>query len=306
MNSCISRKNMVPGMKLMTVFFYTVSIMLILMVASVCRNTVDARPESLPATDDTVTIDRVYFDIRSIESVVIDKIVVDTLIMDAVVRVADTLTFDSISFDIRSVNRVEIDTVTVDTLIIDPARPGIRDFDRVIPDEPVVDVTPSEIPQFEDIQFEVSIRDRELYLISNGERVSAYPVAVGQPDWPTRPGSWRIYEVVWNPWWHPPDEEWAWNYAIMAPGDPDNPLGRAQLIYDAPRSIHGTINPSSIGEAVSHGSIRMNNDEIMKLARMVMEYAGVDRDEEWYETVQNEPNRNVRIRLDKPVPIRVY
>ncbi len=157
-----------------------------------------------------------------------------------------------------------------------------------------------------DMRIEVSINSRELYVFSGREKVATYPVAVGKPAWPTRSGNWAIYEVVWNPWWHPPDEEWAWYRAIMAPGDPDNPLGRAQLIYDAPRSIHGTMEPSSIGRAVSHGSIRVTNEVAMKLARQVMESTGIVYEEEWYEEVQRDRSRNVRIRLSERVPIRVY
>ncbi len=156
------------------------------------------------------------------------------------------------------------------------------------------------------MRIEVCISKRELYVFSGREKVASYPVAVGKPEWPTRTGNWGIYEVVWNPWWHPPDEEWAWYRAIMAPGDPDNPLGKAQLIYDAPRSIHGTIEPSSIGRAASHGSIRVTNEVAMKLARHVMESAGVVYNEEWYREVQNDRSRNVRIRLSQRVPIRVY
>ena len=92
----------------------------------------------------------------------------------------------------------------------------------------------------------------------------------------------------------------------MAPGDPDNPLGRAQLIYDAPRSIHGTIEPSSIGKAVSHGSIRVTNEVAMKLARQVMESAGIMYEEEWFEEVQNDRSKHARIRLSEKIPIRVY
>ncbi len=162
------------------------------------------------------------------------------------------------------------------------------------------------IPVLKDMRLEVNIRTRELYVYDGSDRVATYPVAVGKPDWPTRTGNWSVYEVVWNPWWHPPDEEWAWYRAIMAPGDPDNPLGRAQLIYDAPRSIHGTIDPSSIGRAASHGSIRVTNEVAMKLARQIMESTGLQHDEDWYRDVQQNRSKNVRIRLSERIPIRVY
>ncbi len=158
----------------------------------------------------------------------------------------------------------------------------------------------------QDMRIEVNVSERELYVLNGSEKVATYPVAVGKPDWPTRTGNWAIYEVVWNPWWHPPDEEWAWYRPIMAPGDPDNPLGRAQLIYDAPRSIHGTIEPALIGQAVSHGSIRVTNEVAMKLARKIMESTGIMYNEAWYEEIQADRSRNVRIHLNKKIPIRVY
>lgn len=157
-----------------------------------------------------------------------------------------------------------------------------------------------------DMHIEVNISRRELYVFNGKEKISTYPVAVGKPEWPTRTGNWAIYEVVWNPWWYPPEEEWAWYLAIMAPGDPDNPLGSAQLIYDAPRSIHGTIEPGSIGKAVSHGSIRVTNEVAIKLARQVMESAGIVYAEEWFEEVKRDRSRNVRIHLAQRIPIRVF
>lgn len=156
-----------------------------------------------------------------------------------------------------------------------------------------------------ELRFEVHVSDRKLHVFDGRELMASYPVAVGRAQWPTRRGRWNIYEVVWNPWWHPPDQEWAWYKAIMAPGDPDNPLGRAQLIYDAPRSIHGTNAPESIGKAVSHGSIRVCNETAMKLVRLVMEYAGIERDEAWFQEIRSDPSRNVRFRIHRPVPIRV-
>jgi hypothetical protein len=126
-----------------------------------------------------------------------------------------------------------------------------------------------------DMRLEVSIGRKELYVFSGREKVAVVSGCSWKAGLAHPPGNWGIYEVVWNPWWHPPDEEWAWYRAIMAPGDPDNPLGRAQLIYDAPRSIHGTIEPASIGRAVSHGSIRVTNEVAMKLASHVMESTGV-------------------------------
>ena len=115
-----------------------------------------------------------------------------------------------------------------------------------------------------------------------------------------------VSQVVWNPEWIPPDESWAEERQPRQPGDPANPLGRAQLIYDPPRTIHGTNDPSSIGKAVSHGSIRVTNEVATQLARELMEATGAGKDEAWYESTRQ--NRTVKQIVDLPqrVPIRVF
>jgi hypothetical protein len=83
-------------------------------------------------------------------------------------------------------------------------------------------------------------------------------------------------------------------------------LGRAQLIYDPPRSIHGTNQPSSIGKPVSHGSIRLANDVIVQLAKDVMETAGAGKDSTWYREAQQNRKQKQVVDLPRVVPIRVY
>ena len=132
-----------------------------------------------------------------------------------------------------------------------------------------------------------------------------YPVAVGSSEWPTEKGEWTVKQVVWNPRWVPPDEAWAKKEETREPGDPKNPLGRAQLVYEAPKSIHGTNEPASIGKAVSHGSIRVTNEVAVDLAGMVMEAGGATRDQAFFDQVEAHPDREFVIELERPVPIRV-
>ena len=88
--------------------------------------------------------------------------------------------------------------------------------------------------------------------------------------------------------------------------DPDNPLGQAQLVYDLPRSIHGTNAPSSIGKAVSHGSIRATNQAVLALAELLMQRTGVGSASEIVQSAQRA--RTVKRVVDLPqlVPIRVF
>jgi hypothetical protein len=132
-----------------------------------------------------------------------------------------------------------------------------------------------------DLRLEVNVAARELYVYRT----------VGQ--------------VVWNPRWIPPEEEWAKDEKEKEPGDPENPLGRAQLVYDAPRSIHGTNEPESLGKAASHGSIRIANEVAIELARMVMESGGAGRDESWYRTARENRKERQEVAIPNPIPIRV-
>jgi lipoprotein-anchoring transpeptidase ErfK/SrfK len=156
-------------------------------------------------------------------------------------------------------------------------------------------------------RIEVDLTARQLTVFDGDTRVGTYKVAIGSSQWPTQTGEWSITQVVWNPEWLPPkDEAWAEAKDPKKPGAPDNPLGRAQLVYDPPRTVHGTDDPRSIGKAVSHGSIRLSNADVVKVARQLMEATGVHKDEAWYVKVQLNRTEKVPVSLPQRVPIRVF
>jgi lipoprotein-anchoring transpeptidase ErfK/SrfK len=155
-------------------------------------------------------------------------------------------------------------------------------------------------------RLEVDLAARKLYVYDGDSRVATYPVAVGSPQWPTQTGQWFVRQVIWNPEWIPPDETWAEQRVPKKPGAPDNPLGRAQLVYDPPRTIHGTNEPASIGKPVSHGSIRLANAVIVQLARQLMDATGAGKDDAWYARVQKNRTEKVVVDLPQRVPIRVF
>lgn len=168
--------------------------------------------------------------------------------------------------------------------------------------------TPQAAPQPQappDLRLEVDVGARRLNVYRRDQQVATHPVAVGTSEWPTQTGEWTIGQVIWNPEWIPPEEEWAKDEERKEAGDPDNPLGYAQLVYDAPRSIHGTNEPESLGKAESHGSIRVSNQVATELARMVMEAGGAGKDEAWYRNVAANRKERVEVPIPNPVPIRV-
>ncbi len=159
-----------------------------------------------------------------------------------------------------------------------------------------------------DIRVEVDIAARRVRVLDAfADTLAQHDIAVGSKEWPTRTGEWTISQVVLNPEWIPPtDESWAEEEKGSQPGDPDNPLGHAQLVYDLPRSIHGTNAPASIGKAVSHGSIRATNESVLSMAELLLRRTGVERAAELVQEAQRDRTTKRVIDLPQLVTIRVY
>jgi len=156
------------------------------------------------------------------------------------------------------------------------------------------------------MRIEVDLTKRQLTVYKGNQVAETHPVAVGSKEWPTQTGEWTIKQVIYNPEWIPPDETWAEEKDPRKPGDPKNPLGMAQLVYDPPRTIHGTDAPSSIGKAVSHGSIRMRNEDIVKLGQEVMAAGGAAKDDAWVQQARKNRTEKQVVDLPHPIPIRVF
>src|SRR3954471_6358357 len=125
------------------------------------------------------------------------------------------------------------------------------------------------------MRLDADLSERTLKVIANGEVVHTYGIAVGRPSYPTPTGSFTTGTIDWNPAWTPPNSYWARNKTPQAPGAPGNPLRGVKIYFRAPAYyIHGTSNPESIGEAASHGCIRMTEGDAKNLARRIEEAGG--------------------------------
>lgn len=111
-------------------------------------------------------------------------------------------------------------------------------------------------------------------VLSGDSVVRAYPVAVGSPRYPTRLGSFSIQTITWNPWWIPPESEWARNEQTTPPG-PSNPMGKVKLNYTSAYYLHGTPDSTRLRRPVSHGCVRMQNRDVIELALIVQDASGV-------------------------------
>jgi len=125
------------------------------------------------------------------------------------------------------------------------------------------------------MRIEVNLSDRSLKVIQDGEVVHTYGVAVGRPSHPTPTGHFRSGDIDWNPQWVPPPTDWARNKHYEPPGAPSNPMQGVKIYFEAPYYfIHGTNNPDSIGEAASHGCIRMTPEDAVSLAHQIEDAGG--------------------------------
>jgi lipoprotein-anchoring transpeptidase ErfK/SrfK len=98
-----------------------------------------------------------------------------------------------------------------------------------------------------------------LDLYENGALVKSYPVATGQPAYPTPMGQFFIIGKQVNPVWINPHSSWSVGMPEYVPAGPDNPLGTRAMQLDADGIyIHGTPEDDSIGSHASHGCIRMH------------------------------------------------
>jgi lipoprotein-anchoring transpeptidase ErfK/SrfK len=87
--------------------------------------------------------------------------------------------------------------------------------------------------------------------------VRTFGVATGMAAYPTPLGHFHIATRQRNPWWYPPDADWAAGASPIPPG-PGNPLGTRWMgLSVGGVGIHGTPDAASIGYSASHGCIRM-------------------------------------------------
>ncbi|HJV44775.1 MAG TPA: L,D-transpeptidase [Bacillota bacterium] len=96
----------------------------------------------------------------------------------------------------------------------------------------------------------ISLNQRKLFLYDeNHNLIKAYPVGIGKMLTTTPTGQYKIISKVPHP---------------------GGPFGVLWMGLSRPHyGIHGTNAPWSIGHQVSHGCVRMYNNDVLELSRMV-------------------------------------
>jgi len=108
----------------------------------------------------------------------------------------------------------------------------------------------------------VSISDRKLALVEDGQVVKIYTVAVGAKVSPSPTGAFKIVTRI--------PQATYYHEAVVIPAGEGSPIGTRWIgLNRAGYGIHGTNSPRSIGKAASHGCIRMRNRDAEEFFEMV-------------------------------------
>lgn len=118
--------------------------------------------------------------------------------------------------------------------------------------------------------------ERRLYLVDGdpSRPIASFPIAVGRTGWETPTGRFAVEEMVEHP-----------DFVKIEPGSvppriikrippgPTNPLGERWIGFAHGEGwtlgIHGTPNPELLGQAVSHGCVRMRNTDVVRVYEQV-------------------------------------
>ena len=153
------------------------------------------------------------------------------------------------------------------------------------------------------LHLSADLSSRKLTVMRGGDVLKEYDIAVGQPRYPTPRGEFSIRKIVWNPKWVPPDSKWARGKRPAAPGSDRNPMKLVKIFFREPDYyIHGTDDTDSLGEAASHGCLRMDPNDAGELALLLMENDGVSRDWDWVKGILHLGSERV-VSLANPAPL---
>ena len=120
-------------------------------------------------------------------------------------------------------------------------------------------------------------------VLEGEQQLRQFPVAVGRPGWETPVGQFSVIELAVNPVWEHPAT------GVLIPPGPHNPLGsrwigfhrdckgrvgfngREHLVVQGCVSagFHGTPQRESVGQAVSHGCVRLLDEHVQELFELV-------------------------------------
>ncbi len=156
----------------------------------------------------------------------------------------------------------------------------------------------------EKVSLVVNLPATRLDFYVNDHLQKSYRVAIGMPKYPTPIETLNISYIVWNPWWIPPDSDWAKGEEKTPPG-PGNPLGPVKMLMEDGVRIHGTNAPGSIGRAASHACMRMKSAEAAELAWEIQKRYSSKGDPQLRELYRKKNRSSFWVPLGQEVPVYI-
>lgn len=122
----------------------------------------------------------------------------------------------------------------------------------------------------EEYELVLNIPAKKVILYNKGEAIKEYPVGVGKSLTPTPLGEFKIVRRIYNPAWVNPYRQ----SKVIPPGG-SNPIGQHWLGFAMNKQnqefgFHATSDLNSIGQASTHGCIRLHPDDMKELFNLVM------------------------------------
>jgi L,D-transpeptidase ErfK/SrfK len=143
---------------------------------------------------------------------------------------------------------------------------GIGEFFLNPPISPVNSRTATTAAQTE-TRLLLNLKKRRVFVYQGQKIIASYPVAIGRRGWETPTGQFRVIQMVREPVWEHPFT------GQLVPSGKNNPLGARWIGFwtDGENFIgfHGTPQENLIGQAVSHGCVRMRDRDIKALFEKV-------------------------------------
>ena len=154
------------------------------------------------------------------------------------------------------------------------------------------------------LRLDLNIPALQLVIWEGDEILTSYPVAVGALGHETPTGAFTISHAEWNPWWRPPQREWARDDKITPPG-PNNPMGRVKLFFAPLYFIHGTPDANSIGSPASHGCVRMRNQDVIALGKLLHERASSEVSDRQIDRILARSGTTRHLGFQREIPLTI-
>ena len=112
-------------------------------------------------------------------------------------------------------------------------------------------------------KLKISLGDHKISVFQGTNSTYEGPVAIGAADTPTPPGTYYTRVLIQAP--DPNTVYGPFAYGLSAHSDVLTEFNGG----DAEVGVHGNNDPSVLGKSVTHGCVRMDNDEIVKLSKVL-------------------------------------